>query len=246
MSTTFALFRRELAVYFVSPMAYIILTGLMFIFGSIFWDGTRNATRMNAPFAYSEVLAAISGLMVFIAPLITMRLLAEERNRGTFETLMTAPVTELQVVLGKYAATIAFLIFLLLPTIAHAILIGKYGTFDASESVAGYIGLFMTTASLLAIGVFVSSICSSQVTAGVVTFAIIFILLLSANYAQHIDGSTKLGAAAKSVIELLNPYRNMGDFTRGILDTRPIVYFLSLIVFFLFLSVRVLELRRWK
>jgi len=239
MSTTFALFRRELGVYFVSPMAYIILTCIMFIFGIFFWTGTQGATMMNAPFAYSETLASISGLMVFVAPLITMRLIAEEKNRGTFETLMTAPVSEVQVVVGKYLATVAFMIFLLLPTIAHAILVSKYGTFDATEAIAGYIGLILTTASLLAIGVFVSAACSSQVTAGVVTFVIIFILLLTAVVAPFISDATALGRAARSVVELLNPYRNMGDFTRGILDTRPIV-------FFLFLSVRVLEFRRWK
>lgn len=246
MSAMLALYRRELAVYFVSPLAYIVLTCVMIIFGIFFFVGTGMAASSGAPFAYSEVLSSISGLMVFVAPLFTMRLIAEERSRGTFETLMTAPVTELQVVLAKYAATLTFLLFLLLPTVAHAILVSKYGTFDASEAVAGYIGLFFSTASLFAIGLFISSICSSQVTAGVVSFVIIFMLLLTAIVAPAITDQTALGRAARSVVETLNPYRNMGDFTRGIIDTRPLVYFLSLIVFFLFLSVRALESRRWR
>ena len=246
MSTTFALFRRELGVYFVSPMAYIILTCLMIIFGIFFWNGTSIAARMNAPFVFSESLVSISGLMVFIAPIVTMRLIAEEKNRGTIETLMTAPVTELQVVLAKYAAALAFLLFLLLPTLAHAILVSKYGTIDVPEAFSGYLGLFLTTAALFSIGLFVSSVCSSQVTAGVVTFVVIFILLLTAMIAPQIPTHTALGSAAHDVVELLNPYRNMTDFTRGIIDTRPLVYFITLIVFFLFLSVRALESRRWR
>jgi len=246
MRTTLALFRRELGVYFVSPLAYIVLTCIMFIFGVVFWSGTRAAAAMNAPFVFSEILSQLSGLMVFVAPLVTMRLIAEEKNRGTFETLMTAPVTELQVVLAKYAATLAFLLFLLLPTVAHAILVSKYGTIDVTEALAGYLGLFLTTASLLAIGLFVSSVCDSQVTAGVITFVTIFALLLTAIVAPHISDQTALGKAARTVVETLNPYRNLNDFTRGIIDTRPIVYFLSLISFFLFLSVRALESRRWR
>ena len=246
MKTTFALFRRELGVYFVSPMAYIILTCMMLIFGIFFWMGTRAAATMNAPFVFSEAFVSIAGIMVFVAPIITMRLIAEEKSRGTLETLMTAPVTELQVVLAKYAATLAFLLFLLLPTVAHAILISKYGSIDVPEAVAGYIGLYVTTAALFAIGVFVSSVCTSQVTAGVVTFVVTFILLLTQVIAPHIPTNSIIGSAARTVVELLNPYRNMPDFTRGIIDTRAIVYSITLIVFFLFLSVRALESRRWR
>ncbi|HKS16561.1 MAG TPA: ABC transporter permease [Planctomycetota bacterium] len=246
MRTTWALFRRELAVYFVSPMAYIILTGLMLLFGLFFWMGTRGAAMNNLPFDYASVLSTIAYFMVFIAPIITMRLIAEEKNRGTFETLMTAPVTDLQVILAKYASTLAFLLFLLLPTVAHAILASKYGTLDVSQAIAGYIGVFLATASLFAIGLFVSSVCSNQVTAGVITFVIIIILAASAAIAPHISPHTEMGRAARSVIGTLDPYGSMDDFRRGIIDSRPVVYLLSLIAFFLFLSVRALESRRWR
>jgi ABC-2 type transport system permease protein len=246
MRTTWALFRRELGVYFVSPMAYIILTGIMLIFGFDFWSRTRMAAMMNAPFIFSQSLFSVAGLMIFVAPLVTMRLIAEEKSRGTFETLMTSPVTELQVVLAKYAATVAFLLFLLLPTIAHVILVSKYGAIDFSEVVAGYIGLILTTSALLAIGLFVSSVCSSQVTAGVISFVVIFLLLLSAVIAPVISQATDVGKAVSSVVAVLNPYQNMEDFLRGIIDTRPVVYLLSLVVFFLFLSVRAIESRRWR
>lgn len=246
MRTTLALFRRELGVYFVSPMAYIILTCLMFIFGIQFWMATKAASDFTMPFVFSSQFALMAGLMVLVGPLVTMRLVAEEKSKGTIETLMTAPVTEFQVVLSKYLATLGFLVFLLLPTVAHAILVSKYGTLDVTEAIAGYIGLFLVTASLFAIGLFVSSVCTSQVTAGVISFVVSFFLLLTTMFAPSIPDHTWIGRAAKAVVEVLNPFKYFEDFTRGIIDTRPVVYFLSLIVFFIFLSVRALESRRWR
>jgi ABC-2 type transport system permease protein len=246
MRVAAALFRRELGVYFVNPLAYIILTCVMLIFGFDFYFRARTSAAMNAPFVYSQVLFSIAGLMVFVTPLLTMRLIAEEKNRGTFETLMTSPVTEIQVVLSKFLATMTFIAFLMVPTLAHLILVSKYGTVDYSEVVSGYFGLFLTTASLMAIGMFVSSVCSNQVTAGVVTFVAISALLFTAIIPTMISEHTALGRTARDVIQTLNPYQNMEDFLRGIVDTRPVVYLLSLIVFFLFLSVRTLETRRWR
>ena len=246
MRTVAALVRRELGVYFVNPMAYIILTGLMLIFGWMFFQETKTAADWSRPFTFYSMLTGIAGIMVFVAPLVTMRLVAEEKNRGTIETLMTAPVTEFQVVLAKYAASLVFLLYLLLPTAAHVILAGKYGTIDVTETLTGYLGVFLITASLFSIGLFVSSVCGSQVTAGVVTFVITFMLLLTTVAAPMISDTNWWGKQARAVVEALDPFRYLQDFLRGIIDTRPIVYFLSLIVFFLFLSVRALEARRWR
>src|SRR5262245_20997028 len=178
-----ALFRRELGVYFVSPLAYIVLTGLMLLVGIQFWVMADTARALSTPLVFSNVFAVVAGLMVIIAPIVTMRLIAEEKNRGTIETLMTTPVTEWQVVLAKYAATLGFLVFLLLPTVAHAILVSKFGSLDVSETLTGYIGVFLISASFLSIGLFVSSVCSSQVTAGVITFVVTFILILTTTFA---------------------------------------------------------------
>jgi ABC-2 type transport system permease protein len=241
-----ALIRKELGVYFVSPMAYIILTCLMLVFGLIFSSEAGDAADFGRPFSFGGLFWVTANLMVIVVPLVTMRLIAEEKNRGTIETLMTAPVTEFQVVLAKYVATLIFLLYLLLPTAAHAILVSKYGTLDVTETLTGYLGLFLISSSFLAIGLFVSSLCSSQVTAGVITLIVTFLLLLSSRFAPQITDRTPLGRTTRSVFEALDPFRYFGDFIRGIIDTRPLVYFLSLIVFFLFLSVRALEARRWR
>ena len=227
-------------------MAYIILTCLMLLFGLQFWMQTKQAAGMNMPFVYSNLLGSLAGLMVIVAPLVTMRLVAEEKNRGTIETLMTAPVTELQVILAKYLASLGLFLFLILPTVAHAILISKYGTFDFTEALAGYLGLFLITASLFAIGLFVSSVCTSQVTAGVITVVITAVLLITDFLVPFIPGEAGWGNAARAIVSTLNPFQYLDSFTRGIIDSRPVVYFITLIVFCIFLSVRALESRRWR
>lgn len=246
MRTIGALIRRELGVYFASPMAYIILTAIMLVFGMIFWAETKNAATYSLPFTFSTSILGFSGLMMFVTPLITMRLVAEEKNRGTIETLMTAPVTEIQVALAKFSAAMLFLFYLLLPTAAHAILISKYGTLDLSETLTGYLGLILLCGGLFSIGLFISSACNSQVTAGVITFVVTFMLFLTNFLAPQIQDTTWWGRTLKAVVQSLDPTRYLGDFARGIIDTRPVVMFLSLIVFFLFLSVRALESRRWR
>lgn len=246
MRTIVALTRRELGVYFVSPMAYVIVTCLMFIFGLFFTYQARVSAEANQPFVYAGLFEIMSIMVAVIAPLVTMRLLAEEKNRGTIETLMTAPVREAQVVLAKYLASLGFLLFLFLPTLAHAILVSKYGTLDVSETFAGYLGLFLLAASLFSIGLFISSICTSQVTAGVLTFAVTLLLVFTAIVAGFIPQQAWWGKAAVSVISTMNPFPYLLDFTRGIIDTRPIVYYLTLIVFFLFMAIRALESRRWR
>jgi len=244
--TITALVRRELGVYFASPMAYIILTGVMLVFGLVFWSETKRASDFTMPFTFSSSLMSFAGLMTFVTPLITMRLVAEEKNRGTIETLMTAPVTELQVAVAKFASAMLFLFYLLLPTVAHAILISKYGTIDVSETLTGYLGLILLCGSLFSIGLFISAVSDSQVTAGVITFVTTFLLLLTSVLAGQIREDSWWGKPMKSVVQTLDPFKYLEDFLKGIVDTRPLVYFLSLIVFFLFLSVRALESRRWR
>ena len=246
MRTIAALTRRELGVYFVSPMAYVIVTCLMFLFGVFFTTQAQESALRNQPFVYAGLFEIMAVMVALIAPLVTMRLLAEEKNRGTIETLMTTPVRETQVVVAKYLASLGFLVFLFLPTLAHAILVSKYGMLDVSETFTGYLGLFLLGAALFSIGLFVSSICTSQVTAAVLTFALMFVLVFSAMAAGYIPQDAWWGKAAVSVISTLNPFPYLLDFTRGIIDSRPIVYYLTLVVFFLFLGVRALESRRWR
>lgn len=238
--------RRELGVYFVSPMAYIIMTGLLLIFGWMFWGEMKRSSEASMPFYFSTLMANVSFIVVFITPIVTMRLLAEEKNRGTLEILMTSPVTELQVVLAKFLAAVLLLVFLLVPTLLHAAIAAKYGTLDAGSLFAQYVGVLLLGAGMFAIGLFVSSLCQSQVTAGVITFVLVFLLVLTTMLVDHIPTVQPWQRVAHDVVETLDPFRYLPDFLRGIVDVRPVTYFLSLVVLFNFLSVRALESRRWR
>ncbi len=240
------LVQRELGVYFVSPTAYIILTVMMLIFGLMFWNEMERCHNYAVPFYFSNLMGTMSFVIVVTSPLITMRLLAEEKNRGTIELLMTSPVREWEVVVAKYLASVAFLAFLLLPTLVHAGLAAKYGTMDWGTLAAQYLGLLLLGSSVFAIGLFISSVCQSQVTAGVITFSISFLLILSALLSDNIPTTEKWMRISKDVIAQLDPFKYFPDFMRGIVDVRPVVYYLSLVVLFNFLSVRALESRRWR
>lgn len=238
--------RRELGVYFVSPMAYIILTGLLLIFGWMFWGEMKRSSEAMMPFYFSGLMANISFIVVFITPIVTMRLLAEEKNRGTMEILMTAPVTETQVVIAKFLAAVTLLVFLLVPTLLHAVMAAKYGTMDWGALFAQYFGVLLLGAGMFAIGLFVSSLCQSQVTSGVITFVLVFLLVLTSILVDHMPTIHGWQRVARDVVETLDPFRYLPDFLRGIIDVRPVTYFLSLVVLFNFLSIRALESRRWR
>ncbi len=237
-----ALLRRELGVYFVSPIAYIILTALLFFSGSVFASQISEAAARRLPFDYASTLAMICWVVVVGSALITMRLVAEEKNRGTLEIMLTSPVTEGQFVLAKFAAAMVLLAYLLLPTLAYVLVVSMYGQVDAGAVACGYLGVLLVGAFMFSIGIFVSSLCSSQVTSGIITLMIGLLLLILTITAM----SRPEGDAIRRVAETVDLTANFMDFLKGVVDTSRLVYLLSVPVFFLFLTARVLESRRWR
>ncbi|MBV8880038.1 MAG: ABC transporter permease, partial [Planctomycetaceae bacterium] len=172
MRTFLALTRRELGVYFVSPMAYIIMTALVFISGLVFLGSIGFAASNQFPVDYSPTLFWIMVVVVVTSALVTMRLIAEEKNRGTLEIILTAPVSDASFVLAKFAAAMVLLGYLLILTVGYLVIITRYGPVDLGAVVCGYLGVFLLGAVLYSIGLFISSLCSSQITAGVITFCV--------------------------------------------------------------------------
>lgn len=242
MRNLVALARRELGVYFVSPMAYVILTGLLFVTGLNFYYEVKAFADNRIPISYLGTLSVIVVLVILVCPLVTMRLIAEEKNRGTIELLMTSPVTETQVVLAKYLSALCFLAYLLLPTVGYAILVSRYGDVDWGAVMTGYAGVMLAGGCIFAIGIFISSLCGSQVTAGIVTLLVSIGLLFIGSYAPRLPE----GTFWKDLYNQLYLIGNIQDLLQGVADSRPLLYCASLITFFLFLTVRVLESRRWR
>jgi ABC-2 type transport system permease protein len=237
-----ALTRRELGVYFVSPMAYIILTALLLISGAVFWSSMGGAAESRMPVDFFQTLAFIVYIIVLSSPLVTMRLIAEEKKQGTLEIILTSPISDAGFVLAKFAAAMVLLAYLLVLTLGYLVIISRYGLVDYGAVACGYFGIFLVGGVIYSIGIFVSSLCSSQVTAGVITLAVALLLIM----AQLIGNFLAEGSVGRELLAYVDIPTNFGDFLRGVIDRTRLVYLSSVTAFFLFLTTRVVESRRWR
>jgi len=234
---TFTIALKETQIYFSTPGAYIV--GAMFLV----LTGVFFVSDITTPFAEASVREIVnwaSFFMVFLAPLLTMRLLAEEEKLGTLELLLTAPVRDWEVVLGKYIASYLVFMATLALTLYYVLLLYLFGEPDTGPVLTGYLGLLLHGSAALAIGLLASSLSGNQVVAAVVGIAILLLL-------QFIDRVAVLvGGTAGDVLTGLSLSSHSVDFGRGVIDTANVVYFLSLAAVFLFLTIRSLETRRWR
>ena len=235
---TLVLARRELAGYFFSPMAYVIgamflLTSALWFFYKIFIPGSEASLR--------PLFEAMAYIMIFAVPLLTMRLISDEVHSGTIETLMTAPVTDTQVILGKFLGVMIFYAALLAATGVFLVLMIVYGQPDPGVAVMGYLGMLLLGSAFVAVGVFASTLTQYQLVAAIVAVAIlsVFAPLMQVLVAYAPPPLNHLAVK-------LNAMTYFRDFSRGVLDTRGLVYFLTVTALFLFLSVKTLESRRWR
>jgi ABC-2 type transport system permease protein len=243
--TLLTLVWKEIESNFYSPLSYIVLTLFLVLNGYSFLIALPTV-QWNVSDAISYFLG-ISWLgwlcMLFIPPLITMRLLSEEKKSGTIEMLMTAPVSETQVVLAKFLSAFFFYVFLWAPSLIYIIIIKRYGAIpDNGVIIASYTGIFLLGASFIALGVFTSSLSGNQfvgaITALVGNLLIFFIPLIS----QVI----KWEAMQRTLQQLWVLSHFEDSFSKGIVDSFHLVFYLGLTVFFLFLAVRSLEARKWR
>jgi ABC-2 type transport system permease protein len=250
MRAYLTLTRRELASFFLSLAGYVIISGLAFLVGLDFVTllhglGTNPITMPITQVFFNNLLLWV--IIVLTAPVITMRLFAQEKALGTFETLTTTPVGEVQIVAAKFTAAVVFFVVMWLPTLAYMFIVEHFanqpGGLDRGTLASMYLGLFLAGCLILSIGCFASSLTKSQVVAGMITLVAGVVLLMLNWLAQ----SAALGGPWQAqVLSFFNLSQQMVDFTRGIVDTRVIVFYLSATFFFLFLTLRVVESRRWK
>jgi ABC-2 type transport system permease protein len=170
-----------------------------------------------------------------------MRLISEELRSGTIETLMTAPVTETEVVLGKYFAAFAFYLFLWAPTLVYVAIVRAHAPVDWGPIAAAYLGIAGIGALFLSVGVFASATSKNQIVAAIVTFACLLVLFSAGLMENLFNGET-----AKKVLSHMNLWQHMDDFSKGIVDTRRLVYYASGSAFFLFLTGRALAAKKWR
>ncbi len=246
MNGVLATLKRELRAYFFSPLAYMVAAFLLVANGIVF--AIIISYLADPRFPAGRPLDLFFGgtwlfwlLLIFTVPVLTMRLISEERRSGSIEFLMTAPVTETQVVLGKYLASLLFYVFLWVPTVVYAVIVDLHGELDWRTVAAGYLGVFGLGAMFIAVGLFASALSKSQLVAAVTTFA----LLLSFFCVVFLEGLVN-DPGIKAVVDYLSVRRQMVDFSLGIVDTRYLVFDASLTVFFLFLTSRALAAKKWR
>jgi ABC-2 type transport system permease protein len=238
MRNIWVLTKKELAIYFYSPLAYVIITAFLLLSGYFFYQfvaGIADATALR------YVLEFIGFISLIISPMITMRLLAEEKKSGTLELLMTAPITETQVVVSKYISSLLFFIALIMPTVAYVILLIFWGKPDLGAIICGYLGLICLAGVFLSIGLFVSSFTSNQIVAVIITFVILLI-----GWVIGWAGEFFREQWWKDIFKYIGFFEHFDAFRKGLIDSRDFLYCFSLIIFFLFLTVRIVESRRWK
>ncbi len=235
MKKAIPIFRRELAAYFFSPMAYIVITVFLLITGWFF----TSQLFLTGDSSLRSMFGIIPFIFIFFTPAITMRLMSEERKSGTIELLVTMPISDLEIVLGKYFAGLGLLIAALFFTFPYALTIIVLGEPDMGMLICGYLGLVLMGASCIAIGVFASTISKNQVISFIIAFLIIFSLGLF-DYILIFMPSYLVPLLQFMSIDY--HYSNIG---RGVIDSRDLLYYLSLIIFMISLSRISLESRKW-
>lgn len=261
MTAIRAIWRRELVSYFASPIAYAVLAGFLVLSGAVFdslisnylhYEGeVQRAAQIlreaPAPINVNElVLRSYFGFVAQILPflflpVITMRLFSEEKRQGTMELLLTTPITDVQIVVGKYLAALSMYVVLLLTTLLHMGFVFAWGNPDPGPIVAGYVGLFLIGAAYISIGMFISSLTESQIVAAVSTASVNLLFLVVGLAASLVSDPTVV-----AVLEYVSVSSHFADFEKGVLDTRALLFFGSFAFFGVFLTLRSVESLRWK
>ena len=250
MQAFYTLVRREIGGYFTSFTGYTVLAVALLLIGLSFYSIVHllNGTPMPMPVTEMYYQTQYFWLILLLAsPVITMRSFAREKDSGTFETLMTAPVSDQQVVGSKFIGSMIFYVMIWLPLLACTLILrsfdGAEESFDFGLLVSTGMGIVLIGCVYISMGVFASSLTKSQVTAAMVSFALGVGLFMASFLGAEFSGENTLIAGILSVINLK---AFMRDFAAGVVDTRPVIFCLSTTALFLFLTLRVVESRRWK
>ncbi len=235
MKNIWTIAMKDFKGYFISPIAYVILTLFLVIAGyffSVILFISKEASIV--PSSYNIVVT-----FLFLIPLICMKLFAEEKKSGTLEVLLTKPVRDVEVVLGKFLAAAFMLIIMLVLTGSYVGILAKFGEVEVGPTITVYFGLFLIGLSFVSLSVFASSLTKNQIIAAVLGFVFLLLMWLINSVSSYIGSEG-------GILDYIALSTHFDDFGRGVIDLRDIVFYLSFSVFFLFLSVKSIEVRKWR
>jgi len=244
---------RELRAYFASPIAYIVVGLFAFLFGWFFWSylvvfaeqsmrmgqfggGTVNVNQQMI----RPLLLNTSVMVLFFVPAITMRTFSEEKRSGTFELLLTSPLTDVQIVMGKFLGALGLYALMLLVSGASLGLLFVYGNPEWRQMATAYLGLLLMGGTFISVGLFFSSVTRNQIVAFVLTFATLLFLWV-VNWVAD-----QSGPVLRTIVNALSITDHFDDFSKGVIDTKHVVYYLSFIIFGLFLTAKSVDSERWR
>ena len=254
MRNILTIYRKELKSYFASPIAYLLMAVFALIFGYFFYVATAIFAQRGmesqmmgrgGPMDMNEwvirpLLMNVSVIGLFLIPMITMRLFAEEKRSGTMELLMTSPVRDMEIILGKWCAAVSLYAGILMISALNLVFLFMYGKPDWRPILVGYLGLLLQGGALLAVGAFISTMTRNQIIAGGGTFAACLLLWI-------LDWVSSYETATwAKVLTYLSVVTHFEPFSKGVLDTKDVIFYLSVIFFGLFLTARSMESLRWR
>jgi ABC-2 type transport system permease protein len=254
MRNILAIAERELRAYFALPIAYAVIGLFGLVFGLMFsvflhmfvLQGMQMGQMgMGGPVNVNQsmirpLIFQIAIVILFVLPMITMRTYSEEKRSGTIELLLTSPLSDLQIILGKFLGAMALYALMLLVTVPTVTLLFWYGDPDWKPVVTAYLGLLLVGGSFISYGLFISSLTKNQIVAGVLTFCTLLMLLLVSWVQDFVP------AWAQPIVSALVIFEHFEDFAKGVLDTKQLVYYASVITFGLFLTAKSVDSERWR
>lgn len=258
MRIFFLIFKKEFKSYFASPVAYVVITMFLILTGYLFYNTLTSFSTISFQATTDPMLAKqvgffnitesvvrplfgyISLILLLMVPLLTMRLFSEEKKSGTIELLLTYPVTDMQVLLGKFLSCMAVFAIMIALTALYPVLLIAFGQPETGPIITGYIGLFLVGASFISLGIFASSLTENQIIAATVAFGLLLLFWM-------IGSSASLaGRTLEDILSYISLAAHWEGFAKGVIDTEDIVYYLIFISLFLFLTLRILESKKWR
>ncbi|MBM3772118.1 MAG: ABC transporter [Acidimicrobiia bacterium] len=254
MSNILAIAGKELRSYFASPIAYIVIGFFALVYGYFYWIMLAYFVQISGQMSpmgpqaininehmIRPLLQNVTVVILFVMPMITMRAYAEEKRSGTIELLLTSPVTDLQIILGKFLGALALWAIMLLVTVIHIGMLFIYGSPEWKPLITAYLGLLLLGGCFISVGLFISSLTRNQIVAAMATFAV-FLLFWVISWISSIAGGAWYGDAASfaSIVD------HFDDFAKGVLDTKHAIYYVSFIAFGLYLTAKSVDTERWR
>ena len=253
MGNILTLAQKELRAYFVSPIAYVLLVFFALLFGYFYVSSINFMVQlsmgqfgMGGPqiinineFMIRPLFGNTAVILLFMLPMLTMRSFAEEKRSGTIELLLTSPLTDVQIILGKFLGAMALYTLMLSLTLVHIGVLFWYGEPEWAPVLSGYLGLLLMGGSFISIGLAISSMTKNQIVAGVSTFAVLLLFWII-NWMGDASGTM-----TQSVLAYLSILEHLDDFSKGVIDTTHVTYYVSFITLGLFLTAKSMDMARW-